>query len=194
MAASAPQLNPDLISKPLALYLPPQDSEPVIVVCMKEQHTLPVTFTSHPVEQGTPVTDHARPEPAQVTLECLASKTPIAQGYTDANDLWEQLNGLQAQPALINAVTIGGYYVNMGVESVTRPIDVKTANAVSFTITLKAIRTVRNKLTRVVKTAVPKGQPNKKAGAVQTTPLADADNRSAAAKLADGIAGKRFAP
>ena len=44
-------------------------SDPVIIVCTKEQHTKPVTFTSHPVEQGSPVTDHARPEP--LAWRCL---------------------------------------------------------------------------------------------------------------------------
>lgn len=175
MAANAQQPSPDLISQPLALYLPPTGSDPVIIVCLREQHGLPVTFTSNPVEQGAPVTDNARPEPRTVTLDCLATKTPIDQGYENADDLWQKLQALQGSPALIEALTIGAWYVNMGVELVTRSVDVKSANGLAFTMQLKSIRIVRNKLTRVVKTAVPKGQPKKKAGAVTTKSAAEQD-------------------
>lgn len=167
--ASALQPSPDLISSPLRLYLPPAGSDPVVVVCIRESHARPVTFTKHPVEQGSPITDHARPEPAQVSLDCMASRTPVGQGYTDADALWQQLNDLQDSPALIDAETIGGFYVNMGVANVTRAIDVKTANAVAFTLTIEAIRQVRNKLTRTVRTRDPKGQQVKKAGQGSTT-------------------------
>jgi len=168
---SAPQPSPDLISRPLRLYLPPAGSDPVVVVCIREQHARPVTFTQSPVEQGSPITDHARPEPAQVSLECMASRTPVGQGYADADALWQQLNDLQDTPALVDAETIGGFYVNMGVTNVTRGIDVKSANAVAFTLTLQAIRLVRNKLTRTVRTRDPKGQATKKAGQGSTTPV-----------------------
>lgn len=187
MAASAQQPSPDLISAPLALYLPPTGSAPAIVVCTSEQHTMAVTWTSNPVEQGAPVTDHARPEPIQVSLDCIASKTPVGQGYTNADDLWQKLQALQGTPALVDAITIGAWYTNMGVEAVGRKIDVKTANAVAFTITLKQIRIVRNKLTQVVRTAVPKGQPKKKAGAVMTFTLDEADDRGALEKIVDAV-------
>lgn len=180
---------------PLALYLPPAGSDPVIIVCTKEQHTKPVTFTSHPVEQGSPVTDHARPEPLAVNLECVASKTPLSgNGYTSAADLWQALSNLQATPALIKAVTIGGVYDSMGVESVSRPIDVQSANAVRFTLQLRQIRVVRNKFTRVVVAADPRAQGNKKKGGAQTKPLSEADNRTPLAKLVDGLAGHKVAP
>ena len=75
----------------------------------------------------------------------------------------------------------------MGVENVSRAIDVKTANAVAFSMTLKQIRIVRNKLTQVVRTAVPKGQPKKKAGAVMTFTLDEADDRGALEKIVDAV-------
>jgi len=185
--SSAPQPSPDLIASPLALYLPPTGSDPVIIVCLRETHTRPVTFTSHPVEQGAPVTDHARPEAQQVTLECLASKTPIADGYTGADELWQQLEALMSKPALIDAITIGSWYTNMGVDNLTRPIDVNSANAVRFTMSLKGIRIVKNKLTRVVRSAVPKAQRKKKAGAVMTFTLDEADDRGALEKIVDAF-------
>lgn len=187
MAASAQQPSPDLISAPLALYLPPEGSAPIIVVCTKESHGRSVTWTSNPVESGAPVTDHARPEPQTVSFDCIASKTPIAQNYTNADDVWQQLSELQGTPALITIVSIGGLYENVGVESVSRAIDVKSANAVAFTLTGKVIRIVRNKLTQVVRTAVPKGQPKKKVGAVMTFTLDEAEDRGALEKIVDAV-------
>lgn len=176
----------DLTSQPVALYLPPAGSAPVIVVCTREQHSKPVTFTRNPVEQGAPITDHARTEPLQVSLDLVISRTPVvSDGYASANDVWEQLSNLQATPALIDAVTIGGVYTSMGVDNVTRAIDSKTANAVVCTLTMSQIRVVQNKFTRIVITKQPKGQPNRKKGGVSTTDLSPADNRTAAAKLLD---------
>jgi len=184
---SAPQPSPDLISKPLTLYLPPAGSDPVLIVCVRENHDLPVTFTKHPVEQGAPVSDHARPEQWKVTLDCLASRTPIDQGYADADQLWAKLKALQGTPALVDVLTIGHFYKNMGVTNVGRGVDVKTANGLQFTLTLEQVRIVRNKTTRTVRTKDPKGQSAKKKGAVDAKPV---DNRTTAAKLLDAIKGK----
>jgi hypothetical protein len=163
-------------NSPLALYLPPSGSAPVIIICTDEGHDLAVTFTKHPVEQGAPITDHARSESAAVTLKCMASRTPVrGEGYTDADQLWEQLQALQKTPALIDAITIGAFYGNMGVESVSRPIDVKTANAIAFSLKLTGIRIVQNKLTRIVVARDPRAQPTRKAGGVMVFSVAETD-------------------
>lgn len=174
----------DSKAQPLALYLPPVGSAPVIVICLEETHSLPVTFTKNPVEQGAPVTDHARPEPAAVTLKIMVSKTPVVgAGYVDADSLWQQLQSLQKTPVLIDAITIGGQYTNMGVDLVSRSIDVKSANALAGSLTMHEIRIVRNKFTRIVKAKDPKAQPNRKKGAV--LPVVDEKNPQS---LADGTA------
>lgn len=162
----------DVTKQPVALYLPPLGSPPVVTVCIEETHSRPVTFTKNPVEQGAPVTDHARPEPVAVTLKLMASdslsalRTPDGIPYALASDLYSTLVNLQKTPALIRAVTMGGDYSNMGVDNVTRSIDVKSAHAVVITLTMHEIRIVKNKLTRVVVATNTKAQPVKKTGAV----------------------------
>lgn len=175
----------DTRKKPLLLYLPPAGSDPVIIACLRETHAWPVTFTRNPVEEGAPVTDHARPEQRSVSLDCVASRTPTpGAGYTDADLLLGQLDALQNTPALVRAVTLGGDYRNMGVASFSRTIDATTANAVVFTLSLVAIRVVSNKFTRVVLT-IPKGQGNKKKGAVDTQESPPARAASLAARADD---------
>lgn len=152
---------------PLVLVLP--NDVVIHIFCLDEQHDLPVTFTKHPVERGAPITDHARPEARGVTLRCMASKTPVvADGYDDADELWQTLQDLQATPQLIQAITIGAWYINMGVENISRSIDVKTANAISFTLKLTAIRIVDNKLTQIKVAKDPRAHAAKKAGGIST--------------------------
>lgn len=43
-----------------------------------ESHSLGATVTEHPVEQGVTITDHVRPNPAQLTVEGFVSNAPIA--------------------------------------------------------------------------------------------------------------------
>lgn len=45
----------------------------------EETHTLANTVTDHPVEEGFNVSDHSRPEPDVVTLQCFISNTPLSQ-------------------------------------------------------------------------------------------------------------------
>lgn len=45
--------------------------------CLDESHSLTNTVTDHPVETGSNVSDHSRPNPDEVTLRCFVSNTPI---------------------------------------------------------------------------------------------------------------------
>jgi len=51
----------------------------LIDVCREETHTLTNVVTDHPVEQGENISDHVRPEPDKVTLQCFVSNTPLSQ-------------------------------------------------------------------------------------------------------------------
>jgi hypothetical protein len=46
--------------------------------CLDENHDLPNVVTSHPVEEGSPITDHVRPDPDTVSLRCYVSNTPLS--------------------------------------------------------------------------------------------------------------------
>jgi hypothetical protein len=144
----------------------------VVDACISEQHTLANTLTDHPVEQGFNVTDHSRPEPRKITLECYQSNTPLlggADGTDYATQLWRQFVALHNSPQLIDVYTARDYYPQVGIESVTSPVDVKTANALKFTIALKEVRVVENKYTRVVFAKDPRAQKKTTTGTTTTT-------------------------
>jgi hypothetical protein len=139
-------------------------------VCTNEMHTLPSTLTDHPVEQGANITDHSRPDPRRVTLECLQSNTPLTgtDGTDRARQLWQRFVDLHDNPKLISLDTVRDFYPSMAVESVTSPVDAKTSQALKFTLNLKEIRVVQNTFTQVVPTTDPRGQRKKDVGKVTT--------------------------
>ena len=133
-----------------------------------EQHSLTSTITDHPVEQGFNVSDHSRPEPRKVTLECWQSNTPLVGEVDGLRDyqLWQRFIDLWRNPRLVEIVTIRDSYTSMAVESVTSPVDVKSANALKFSVSLKEIRVISNKFTQVKIAKAPKAQTKKKVGKV----------------------------
>jgi hypothetical protein len=159
--------------------------------CLSEQHALTNRLTDHPVEQGFNVTDHSRPMPRTVSLDCVVSNTPLT-GNPDGTDfaltIWRRFVQLHNQPQLVDVQTARDYYTSMGVESVTSPVDVKSANALRFTISLKEVRVVQNKFTQIVKAKDTRAHANRKQGATMVFTLAETDpdtrNVSSAFKLA----------
>lgn len=49
-----------------------------IDACLEESHSLANTVTDHPVEEGSNISDHSRPNPDVVTLRCFVSNTPLS--------------------------------------------------------------------------------------------------------------------
>lgn len=52
---------------------------------ISELHSMSSDVTRHPVEEGTDVTDHIRPEPIEISLECKVTNTPIKLPYSHAD-------------------------------------------------------------------------------------------------------------
>jgi hypothetical protein len=50
----------------------------LIDVCTEETHELANTVTDHPVEDGANISDHVRPQPDRLTLNCFVSNTPLS--------------------------------------------------------------------------------------------------------------------
>ena len=149
----------------------------VVDASIAETHVLENEITDHPVEQGANISDHSRPMPDSFTMECVVSNTPIlpdAAGARPENKpgrakaTYEALKKLRDEGTLIDVVTSLVTYKSMVVKSVSIPRDAKTSDCLKFSITLKQIRVVKNKLTALVKAAAP--QTHKKAGTGKQTP------------------------
>ena len=138
---------------------------------VNEAHVYSNTITDHPVEEGSNVSDHSRPEPERLQLEVLVSATPLSgSGSTkqtgadgsrftttgaqlDAGRMrtaLEKFEELRTTGALLTVVTSFRRYESMAIESINIPRDAKGAGALRFQVALKKIRVVRNKLTRAV--------------------------------------------
>jgi hypothetical protein len=140
----------------------------VVDAVASENHGKTNTVTDHPVEEGMNVSDHIRPEPDVVQLDCVISNHPLslaqrqhavdagavtsttrvqsAPGYAEA--VHAQFEALRT--SLWTIVTTLRTYDSMAIQSLPVTRDPKTANALHFTIGFKTIRVVKNKLTRVV--------------------------------------------
>lgn len=67
----------------LGTFAPGQIDTIVLDAVISEQHGLQNTVTSHPVEQGAPISDHSRPEALQFTMDCFVSDTPLSKDQRD---------------------------------------------------------------------------------------------------------------
>lgn len=167
-----------------------------ISATISELHTMANTVTDQPVEEGANISDHARPDPDGLTMECIISNTPISQdqqttevqsgsvvvqttaqqaasqqlsavtGY--AEQAYKQLKLLRDTGTLCTVLTTLTTYRSMEITNLSIPRDSKNYDALHFTITFKKVRVVANKLTRNVVSGDKRVGPKVKAGA-QTT-------------------------
>lgn len=144
----------------------------------RETHELRNTLTDHPVETGSPPTDHSRPEPRKVTLEIVQTNTPNtgADGADRARQLWQLFVDLWERPKILALDTGRDFYPSMGIEGVTSTFEAKSAQTMTGSVVFKEIRVVQNKFTRVVPTTDTRGQRKKDLG----------KETSVAARLWDG--------
>ncbi len=170
---------------------------PFLIDCtISENHSLTNTITSHPVEQGANISDHSRPEPESLTLECLVSNTPAStalmqsialqtEGGADQNPtyvagyaegVWQRFTDLHNNPVLLSVTTTLKTYTSMLIESVSAPRTAKDAYALRFSVKLKKIIVVKNKLTAPVKAEKKNAQPEVKKGKVVTQQATQVDN------------------
>lgn len=137
----------------------------VPTVITKEGHTHRLNITSHPVERGANISDHAYVEPAEVTMECgfagggsLLDFTDtrnwqIGEGLTPAETL-DSLIKLQESALPITVVTSKRTYNNMLITSLTFSTEQKTRHVLTCSLVLKQILIADSKQVSVA----PKGR------------------------------------
>lgn len=171
---------------------------------VNEQHTLTNTVTDHPVETGFNVSDHSRPEPDILALDCRISNTPLSStqatesiraggftvqtttaaaqaagaiGATDgyAQGEWQKLRRMRDTGAIVTVSTTIGDYDSMAIQSLSLPRNARNYDAIAFSITFKKIRVVQNKLTRDVTSTDKRVGKKKSAGAKTPNNSPDVD-------------------
>lgn len=120
-------------------------------VTTQEQHDDQLTITDHPVEKGSPVSDHAYLMPPKVTIKIgwSASSVPKNQELGDAflgdasevnlSSIYERLLGMQRRAELISVSTGKRLYQNMLIQSLGETTDVTSEYALNITMTLRQL-------------------------------------------------------
>lgn len=130
-------------------------------------------ITSHPVQQGASISDHAFKKPITVKISLQFASF----------ELYDKLLKLQNDRTLSKLTTPNRIYNNMILEGLTRTTDSKTFNIISVTANLREIIIVEVKTTSVPPSANHKN--SKKTGATEnsgaknTQPVAEPKKKSA---------------
>lgn len=110
---------------------------------IKTDHTSKVTATSHPVESGASISDHAFVEPAEISIEVAVSDSEINKGTFGSGNrslkAFSELMKLQKSRQLLTVVTRFRTYRNMLILSVSVPDDYTVMNAFKASLMLREI-------------------------------------------------------
>ena len=136
-----------------------------IGVTIEEVYNDELQITEHPVEKGASITDHAYKRQPDVVLKCGWSNADYAalvsspvvdfddfgsttqSEYIDA--VYSQLLKLQESRVPFDAVTSRRKYSNVLLQGLRVVHDAKTSGALMLTATLRQIRIVQTKATRL---------------------------------------------
>lgn len=161
---------------------------------IRESHETKIATTKHPVFQGIPVTDNARPEPDALSVVCFFSDTAVR--IDDAlikiasdgpGEIREQMKMMAKKGFLWTVDTYFEVYENMLVSSLSVPHSVKTGKSLEMTINFSQVRkaTVSSFEGSAIAPKAKENAATKKAGAVATEKAAKVlvDKTGAAAIL-----------
>lgn len=119
---------------------------------IKTDHTSKVTATSHPVEYGANISDHAYVEPAEISIEVAVSNTERRSTFGKgdrAKNAFVELMKLQHSRKLIAVSTRYKTYTNMLITSISVPDDYLTMDTFRASIMLKEILVVTTSKVKV---------------------------------------------
>ena len=146
---------------------------------LKVDNTSKLTITSHPVEEGANIADHAYLEPQTITMEIGMSDACVSyvagqfqQKYTRSVSAYDTLLKLQAERKPLTVHTRLKTYKNMLIENITAPDDYTTLFGLRVTVTLTEIITAKTQTVTIENktSAEPQKTGTTKKGTVQPIP------------------------
>ena len=139
-------------------------------------HERTASITSHPVETGAAVTDHAFIQPSKLTLQVGMSDALVdviagqfANGPSRSVTAYQTLVNLQQLRIPFDVATRLGLYRNMLIQSIVTPDDHTTAYGLKATVTLQEIFVASVRTVRI--SAQPQTTDSTNRGDVQAQPL-----------------------
>jgi hypothetical protein len=151
-------------------------------ISTQEVHRDELQITQHPVETGTPVTDHAFPQPYTVEMHvCWSDSTAQTSGYVQA--VYKALLAVQLSRQPITIATGKRLYSSMLIKSVMVNTDVENEYALSVVVLVQQI-VITN--TQTKQASVPNTDGSTQVGST-TPPDATATPSSANVTFDNGI-------
>ena len=105
-----------------------------------------LTITSHPVQSGANISDHAYREPTHITMEvfmsdAMASRQPgqFNSFFNKSVSAYQRLLDLQRSRIPMVVHTRLGTYQNMLIESISAPDDASTMNGLRCTVAMREV-------------------------------------------------------
>lgn len=137
-------------------------------IILQESHSLENNITSHPIEGGSPITDHIQNELRKGSLKCLISNHSIIRGFAPqpppdniaagtaistmtrpgwkqenvALNSWEMMKTLWRSCQLVTVVTSMETYTNVGIKSIATQRDGETGDWLEFDLSFQEVSTV----------------------------------------------------
>lgn len=120
-------------------------------VTISETHNDQLTITSHPVEQGAAITDHAYKNPAQVQCVIGFSNSSNQAGGDQqyVNEMYQAFITMQLNRDLIDVLTGRRNYTNMLVAGVSLTTAQDTENSAIITVSLQEVILVQTQTVTV---------------------------------------------
>lgn len=113
---------------------------------LRVDHTSKLNITSHPVETGANISDHAFLEPAELVIEIGMSDTAkslvngqFSDGKSRSVTAFQVLKELQAQRIPLQIHTRLNTYKNMLIETISVPDDYRTLYGLKATVTFREV-------------------------------------------------------
>lgn len=115
-----------------------------------------LTITSHPVQSGANISDHAYREPTRITMEIVMSDVMACRQPGQFNSFFDKsvsayrrLLDLQRSRIPVSVHTRLGTYQNMLIETISAPDDASTRDGLRCTVTLREVLVAKVGVTKV---------------------------------------------
>ncbi len=139
-------------------------------VTLEEVHHDELEIVDHPIQQGSPITDHVFKKPAELTLHIgwagaqliksglLAAGAPSAAYLQQLSAIYYQLLQGQQSGVLYTVMTGKRQYTQMAIRSIVTQSDKDNENVLAVTLSMRQLFIVN---TQIVSVSAPQGaQPN----------------------------------
>jgi len=141
-------------------------------------HTSKTKITSHPVQTGANITDHAYQEPDELSIEigmsdCMQDiiQGQFGGGWSRSVTAYEVLREMQQQRIPMQILTRLKLYQNMMIETISAPDNLTTLYGLRATITFREIIVASVKTVKI--SANPQVTDSTSKGNIETKPIAD---------------------